>query len=103
MCHVSQTLVNWYTTALNNLIWNYYTHLMPFFQDILGKSAQKEPFWILMKQEMMQWQWHQVDHMQTICTSLQTDNDASTSSLKFFTGQTLFLMPPIVERLAKGE
>jgi len=20
------------------------------------------------------WQWHQLDHMQTICTSLQTDN-----------------------------
>jgi len=32
---------------------------------------------------MMGWQWHQVDHMQIICTSLQTNNDASTSSLKF--------------------
>jgi len=33
-----------------------------------------------MKQEMMgwQWQWHQQDHMQIICTSLQTDNHAST-------------------------
>jgi len=27
-----------------------------------------------MKQEMMGWQWHQLDHMQLICTSLQTDN-----------------------------
>jgi len=27
-----------------------------------------------MKQEMMGWQWHQLDHMQIICTSLQTDN-----------------------------
>jgi len=26
-----------------------------------------------MKQEMMECQWHQLDHMQTICTSLQTD------------------------------
>ena len=25
------------------------------------------------------WQWHQVDHMQTICTSLQTDNHTNTS------------------------
>ena len=33
--------------------------------------------------EMMGWQWHQLDHMQVICTSLQTDNHASTSSLKF--------------------
>jgi len=29
---------------------------------------------------MMGRQWHQLDHMQTICTSLQTDNHASTSS-----------------------
>ena len=28
-------------------------------------------------------QWHQPDHMQVICTSLQTDNHASTSPLKF--------------------
>jgi len=33
-----------------------------------------------MKQEMMGWQWYQLDHMQTICTSLQTDNHANTSS-----------------------
>ena len=33
--------------------------------------------------EMMWWQWHQPDHMQVICTSLQMDNHASTSSLKF--------------------
>jgi len=39
------------------------------------------------------WQWHQLDHMQTICTSLQTDNHASTSSLKFCTGRMLFLTP----------
>jgi len=26
-----------------------------------------------MKQEMMGWQWHQLDHMQIICTSLETD------------------------------
>jgi len=27
------------------------------------------------------WQWHRLDHMQTICTSLQTDNHTNTSSL----------------------
>jgi len=31
----------------------------------------------------MGWQWHQPDHMQIICTSLQTDNHASTSPLSF--------------------
>ena len=29
------------------------------------------------------WQWHQLDHMQTICTSIQTDNHTNTSSLGF--------------------
>ena len=28
----------------------------------------------------MGWQWHQLDHMQTICTSLQTDNHTSSFS-----------------------
>ena len=29
-------------------------------------------------------QWHQLDNMQTICTSLQTDNHTNTSSLNFY-------------------
>jgi len=29
-----------------------------------------------------EWQWHQLGHMQ-VCTSLQTDNDASTPLLSF--------------------
>jgi len=32
-----------------------------------------------MKQEMMGWHCHQLYHVQIICTSLQTDNHASTS------------------------
>ena len=39
------------------------------------------------------WQWHQLDHMQTICASLQTDNHTNTSSLNFFTDLMLFWMP----------
>jgi len=39
---------------------------------------------ILLKQEMTGWQLHQLDHMQIICTTLQTDNHASTSSLNFY-------------------
>jgi len=35
-----------------------------------------KPFRILLEQVMMGWQWHQLDHMQIICTSLQTDNHA---------------------------
>jgi len=40
-----------------------------------------------MRQEMMGfwgWQWHQLDHMQTICTSLQADNHTNTSSLNIY-------------------
>ena len=33
---------------------------------------------------MIGWQWHQMDHMQIICTLLQTDNHASTSPLSFY-------------------
>ena len=32
----------------------------------------------------MGWQWHQLDHMQDICTSLKTDNHTSISSLNFY-------------------
>jgi len=31
----------------------------------------------------MRWQWHQLDHMQIICTLLHTDNHASTSTTQF--------------------
>jgi len=59
---------------------------MVLFQDSLGKPAPKKvkhyPF--LMKQEMMGWQWHQLDHIQIICISLQTDNDTSISSVNFY-------------------
>jgi len=37
-----------------------------------------------MKEDMMWWQWHELDHMQLIFTSLQTDNHASTSLLTFY-------------------
>ena len=38
-----------------------------------------------------EWQWHHLGHMQ-VCTSLQTDNHASTPPL-FFTGRMPFLPP----------
>ena len=49
-----------------------------------------------MRQEMMGfwgWQWHQLDHMQTVCTSLQTDNYTRHLITQFFTGWMLFLTP----------
>jgi len=37
-------------------------------------------------------QWHQLEHMQTICTSLQTDNHINTHH-SIFAGQVLILTP----------
>jgi len=53
-----------------------------------------------MKQEMTGWQWHQLNHMQIIHTSLQTDNDAIT---QFCTDWMLFLMPNQQCRSAEGK
>jgi len=36
-----------------------------------------------MKQEMMGWQCDQLNYMLIICTSLKTENHASTTSLNF--------------------
>jgi len=46
---------------------------------------------MLMKQEMMGWRWHQMDHMQIIHTSLKTDNHARISSLSSFAGRMILL------------
>jgi len=46
-----------------------------------GNEAREDGVW--------GWQWQQLDHMQTICTSLQTDNHTNTSSLN----SMLFLTP----------
>jgi len=44
-----------------------------------------------MKQQTKQ-QQYQLGHMQ-VCTSLQTDNHASTPPLSFFTSRVPFLLP----------
>ena len=35
---------------------------------LIQQPATSITFWILLEQEMMWWQWHQLDHMQIICT-----------------------------------
>ena len=54
-----------------------------------------------MKQVMMGfwgWQWHQLNHMQTICTSLQTGNHTNTSSLDFYRPHALPDTQPTVSQ-----
>jgi len=62
------------------------THMQTAFSRTtwVGRYQKDKPFWILLKQEMVGWQWHMLNHMQIICTLLQTDNHASTSSLHIF-------------------
>ena len=48
-----------------------------------------------------EWQWHQLGHMQ-VCTSLQTDNHASTPPLKCFTGRMPFLSPNQQRQSSEG-
>ena len=46
-------------------------------------TRKAKPIWILLKQEISEWQWHRLGHMQ-VCTLLQADNHANTPPLKFF-------------------
>jgi len=44
------------------------------------------------------WQWHQLDHMQTICISHHTDNHTNTLSLSFYRPDTLPYAQPAVSK-----
>jgi len=44
-----------------------------------------------------EWQWHQLGHMQ-ICTSLKTDNHASTSLLSFYRPDALSAAQPTASK-----
>jgi len=44
-------------------------------------TRKVKPIWITEARDS-EWQWHQLGHMQ-VCTSLQTDNHASTPPLSF--------------------
>jgi len=49
-----------------------------------------------------EWQWYQLGGMH-VCTSLQTDNHASTPPLIFFTGRIPFLPPSQQHQSTEGE
>jgi len=52
----------------------------------LASTSKVKPIWILMKQEMTGWHWHQLYYMQIICMSLKHLNAARKS---IFTGRML--------------
>ena len=47
----------------------------------VSRHQKGKPFWISLEKEMTEWQRHQLDHLQIICTLLKADNHASTSPL----------------------
>jgi len=79
---ICQWLITRHTTTTTTVLLHLFNSL--FFRTTCVSWHQKgKPFWILLEQEMTGWQWHQLDDTQIICTSLWTDNHASTSPLKF--------------------
>jgi len=64
----------------------------------VSQHQKGKPFWILLKQETMGRHWHQLDHMQIICISLQTDNHASTSPVSFYRPDALPAAQPTASK-----
>jgi len=48
-----------------------------------------------------EWQWHQLGHIQ-VCTSLQTDNHASTPPLSFLQAGCPFCRQPTASKQLKA-
>jgi len=80
-------------------------HLMAFFSRTTWVSQHQKgkPFWILMKQEIMGWQWHQLDHMQIICTLLLTDNHTSYFTTQFLQARCPSCCPTNSVKALKAE
>ena len=73
---------NTYTTATTTPVYR------PLFQDNLVSQYQKGKTSLDLNEArddgFLGWQRHQLDHMQTTCISLQTDNHTNTSSVTQF-------------------
>ena len=85
------------TQNLVNFGYGYHTHTHPFNGPLSGTTRvrryQKGKTNLDFPEARdSEWQWHQLGHTQ-VCTSLQTDNHASTPPLSFFTGRMPFLPP----------
>jgi len=67
----------------------------------VSRHEKDKPFWVLMKQEMLVWQWHQLDHFKSFVPhSRQITTPAPRHS--FFTGRMFFLMPNQLCRSTEG-
>ena len=81
--------LHWSATPVGNIcnkiyIPHTYTHLTALFRDYPRWAGTRKAKTNLDLTEARdsEWQWHQLGHMK-VCTSLQTDNHASTPPLSF--------------------
>ena len=84
-----RSLSNWWVTMWKSIgplqfYWHTHTRLTALCPGLPGWAGTRDvqPIWILLKQRDSEWQWHPLGHTQ-VCTSLQTDNHASTPQLSF--------------------
>jgi len=76
--------------AVTQLKWTEHRHTHTRLTDLCsGLPVWAGFYWSNRDSE---WQWHQLGHVR-VCTSVQTDNHASTPPLSFFTGRMLYLPP----------
>ena len=63
------------------------------------RASQDHPgFYEAREDKVLEWQQHQLDHAQTICTSLQTGNHTNTSSHSFYRPDALPDAQPTVPK-----
>jgi len=74
---------------------DYYTHLTVSSRTTWVRRYQKGKTSLYLNESrnvwVLGWQWHQLDHIQTVCSSPKTENHTNTRPI--FTGLMLFLMP----------
>jgi len=81
---------------------HYDTHTHPFYDPLSGTTRvsryQKGKTNLdYTEARDSEWQWHQLGHMQ-VCTSVQTDNHASTSPLGFYRPDALPVAQPTASK-----
>ena len=81
---------NYYITTPVNGLFSRTTWVSRYQKSKTSLEARDDGVW--------GWQWHQLDHMQTICTSLQTDNHTNTPSLNFYRPYVLHDAQPTVSK-----
>ena len=77
------------SSQISTILLLHYTHLTAYFPVQRLSQYQKGKISLDLNEarddRVLGWQWHQqLDHMQTICTLLETDNHTNTSSLNFY-------------------